>query len=204
MTGRDVIVAGLLAAAVTLTAGCSPQPQHVPSAPETTAGQGPGSQEADANGAGDIPDSQAFVVFTAPDSSFTVQVPEGWARTDSPGGVTFTDNFNSVIVESRTGTSAPTPESARLTELPVIAAATPGVKSGEVTTVDRPAGQAILLTYQQDSPASPVTGRSTTQAVERYEFFRGGHTVILTLAGPVGADNVDPWRKITESFRWST
>jgi hypothetical protein len=43
----------------------------------------------------------------------------------------------------------------------------------------------------------------TVQSVERYEFFRNGHTVTLTLAGPVGADNVDPWRRITDSFAWS-
>ena len=37
----------------------------------------------------------------------------------------------------------------------------------------------------------------------RYEFFRNGQTVALTLAGPLGADNVDPWRHITDSFRWA-
>ena len=47
------------------------------------------------------------------------------------------------------------------------------------------------------------TGKVTAQSVERYEFFRNGHTVTLTLAGPVGADNVDPWRRITDSFAWS-
>jgi hypothetical protein len=25
---------------------------------------------------------------------------------------------------------------------------------------------------------------------------------MLTLSGPKGADNVDPWRKITDSLRW--
>ena len=47
------------------------------------------------------------------------------------------------------------------------------------------------------------TGKVTAQSVERYEFFRNGRTVTLTLAGPVGADNVDPWRRITDSFAWS-
>jgi hypothetical protein len=117
--------------------------------------------------------------------------------------VTFTDKFNTVVIESQTGTSAPTPASARLTELAANAAVTPGVSYGDVSTVIRRAGQAIVLTYHQDSPPSPVTGKVTAQSVERYEFFRNGHTVTLTLACPVGADNVDPWRRITDSFAWS-
>jgi hypothetical protein len=24
----------------------------------------------------------------------------------------------------------------------------------------------------------------------------------VTLSGPAGADNVDPWRTVTDSFRW--
>jgi hypothetical protein len=26
--------------------------------------------------------------------------------------------------------------------------------------------------------------------------------VILTLSGPVGADNADPWRVVTDSLQW--
>jgi hypothetical protein len=199
------VATGLLAATLALAVGCA-HPNH-PSGPPTVAGapasQAPNPEPKDSSPPGDIPDSQAFVAFAAPDASYTVEVPEGWARTDSPGGVTFTDNFNTVVIESRTGTSAPTPASARLTELAAIAAVTPGVSYGDVSTVIRRAGQAIVLTYHQDSAPSPVTGKVTVQSVERYEFFRNGRTVTLTLAGPVGADNVDPWRRITDSFAWS-
>jgi hypothetical protein len=52
------------------------------------------------------------------------------------------------------------------------------------------------------SAPSAVTGKSVTEAVERYAFWRGGREVVLTLSGPMGSDNVDPWRKITDSFRW--
>ena len=199
------VVTGLLAAAFALTVGCGHPndrsgPPTVPGAP---ASQALSPEPKDLSPPGDIPDSQAFVAFAAPDASYTVEVPEGWARTDSPSGVTFTDNFNSVVIESRTGTSAPTPASARLTELAAIAAAIPGVSFGDAGTVIRRAGQAILLTYHQDSAPSPVTGKVTALSVERYEFFRNGRTVKLTLAGAVGADNVDPWRRITDSFAWS-
>jgi len=29
-----------------------------------------------------------------------------------------------------------------------------------------------------------------------------GTEVVLTLAGPKGADNVDPWRTVTDSLAW--
>ena len=60
----------------------------------------------------------------------------------------------------------------------------------------------MLITYQGTSPPNPVTGKIGTDAIERYEFWRDGHEVILTLSGPVGADNVDPWRTITDSLQW--
>lgn len=198
MSFAKALATASLVVAVAASAGCGHRgsPATAPAAEASTA------QPTEPAAAGDIPDSQAFVGFTPADRSFTVDVPEGWARTDASNGTTFTDNFNSVLVEERGNTAAPTPESARLTELPAIAAATPSVRSGEATTVKRAAGEAVLLTYQQDSAPNPVTGKGTALAVARYEFFRAGRTVALTLAGPVGADNADPWRRITDSFRW--
>jgi hypothetical protein len=42
-----------------------------------------------------------------------------------------------------------------------------------------------------------------SQDVERYEFWHSGHTLTLTLSAPVGSDNVDPWRTVTDSLQWS-
>ena len=39
-------------------------------------------------------------------------------------------------------------------------------------------------------------------AVERYEFWRGGTEAVVTLSGAAGSDNVDPWRLVTDSFTW--
>ena len=69
-------------------------------------------------------------------------------------------------------------------------------------SVARTAGAAILITYQADSAPNPVTGKVVVEAVERYEFWRNGLRVAITLVSPVGADNVDPWRKVTDSFAW--
>ena len=59
------------------------------------------------------------------------------------------------------------------------------------------------LTYLADSAPDPVTGKTRTDAVERYVFFHNGATRSLTLSGPKGADNVDPWRIVTDSVRWT-
>jgi hypothetical protein len=195
-----------LVAALTMVAACASAHRSDTTSPPgsgtSSTTRVSGARPSEQNTPGDIPDSQTFVAFTAPDGAFTVHVPEGWARTDSPGSATFSDNFNSVAIESRTSTTAPTVESARSTELPALAAGDPSFKAGDVRTVERAAGQAILITFTRDSPPSPVTGKVTSLAAERYEFFRDGHTVVLTVAGPVGADNVDPWREVTDSFRW--
>ena len=72
-----------------------------------------------------------------------------------------------------------------------------------MTTVKRHAGPAIRITYLADAPPNPVTGKRGTDAVERYVFFHNGREAVLTLSGPKGADNVDPWRIVTDSVRWS-
>jgi hypothetical protein len=88
-------------------------------------------------------------------------------------------------------------------ELARLQHAVKGFKPGTVTPVKRTAGPAVRVTYLAAAPRDPVTGRSGTDAVERYLFFHGGHDVVLTLSGPKGADNVDPWRIVTDSVRWS-
>jgi hypothetical protein len=71
-----------------------------------------------------------------------------------------------------------------------------------ISTVSRSAGPAVLIRYSADSQPDAVTGKVYVNAVERYEFYRSGAEAIVTLSGPAGADNVDPWRKVTDSFQW--
>jgi hypothetical protein len=77
----------------------------------------------------------------------------------------------------------------------------PGFQPGNVSTVTRKAGKVVLITYSGNGPANPVTGKSQQDAFERYLFFGTGKLVIATLSGPKGADNVDPWKKVTDSVR---
>jgi len=60
-----------------------------------------------------------------------------------------------------------------------------------------------LATYEIGSPPNPVTGKKALLAVERYVFFHNGIDVILTLSGAKGADNVDPWRVVSDSITWA-
>jgi hypothetical protein len=178
----------------------APAASPTTAAPASSGGVDPNAPEV--NPAGDIPDNQVFVPYRPPGGQFTVKVPEGWARVVRGGTVSFTDKLNTIRMESRPASAAPTPASARQIELPAIQAASRRYEAGNVTQVHRAAGAAVLITYKADAPADPVTGKVVHDAVERYQFWRAGTEAILTLSGPVGADNVDPWRIVTDSFRW--
>jgi hypothetical protein len=144
-----------------------------------------------------------YVPFTFAGGPFTVTVPEGWARADASGGTTFSDNFNSAQFLVTSSASAPTIQSARDNEVPSIESTTANFKLDKVTTVTRKGGAAVVITYKADSAPSAVTGKVSQLAVERYEFWQNGKEAIVVLSGPVGADNVDPWKTITDSFSWS-
>jgi hypothetical protein len=189
-----VLATTTVALAVSLTvAGCSSSGGGGSSASGTTT--------AEANPVGDIPDNQVYVPYSPPDGSFTVEVPEGWARTDAGDTVSFTDKLNTVTVQELTGRPQPTPDSVRTGEL--AGAAARNGAAGTVEQVTLPAGPAIHATYSADATPDPVTGRTVRDDVELYVFWKDGTEVLLTLSGPHGADNVDPWKKISTSFTWN-
>ncbi|MDA0161651.1 hypothetical protein OM076_15340 [Solirubrobacter ginsenosidimutans] len=134
--------------------------------------------------AGDIPDNQAYVTFHAPGAPYSVKVPEGWSQTERGSVVTFTDKLNSIELAWGNAPSA----------------APAGAKT---STVKRTGGSAERATFEQQSEPDAVTGKTRTNAVERYVFTRGSEHAVLTLKGPKGADNVDPWRVVTDSLRWT-
>lgn len=191
---------------LTLLAACG-GPSTVPDpaaslASPSKSSAAPNPNAPEINPAGDIPDNQVFVPYTPAGGTFVVRVPQGWAQSAAGSAVAFTDKFNSVRIESVPRSQAPDVASARAQEVPQLQSSMPGFQAGQVTMVQRSAGPAVLITYQANSAPNAVTGKSVTEAVERYEFWRGGQEVVLTLSAPQGADNVDPWRMITDSFRW--
>jgi hypothetical protein len=197
---RRILAAGLVATAL-IAAGCGGQSSSSKSSGPTASGPNPNAPEK--SPAGDIPDNQAYVPYSPPRAGYSVKVPEGWSRSTTSGATTFTDKLNSITMETRTAAAPMTVRGARQREIPKLAQSARGFHAGRVTTVRRKAGSAIRITYTAAGRPNPVTGKAVTDAVERYVFFHGGKDVILTLSGPKGADNVDPWKIVTDSVAWS-
>jgi hypothetical protein len=151
---------------------------------------------------GDIPDDQAFVAYSTAGGRYTVKVPEGWARTEAPGRVTFTDKLNRIDVQVIDAAVAPTVESTRADVVPALAAGESCFSLVGVNSLTRPAGSAVQTLYRADSAPDPVTGKVVYDDIERYSFWKDGTELVLTLAGPAGSDNVDPWRIVTDSLAW--
>ena len=98
---------------------------------------------------------------------------------------------------------APTVASVQATEVPILQRNVANFELVKVASVTRTAGPAILVTYRAGSAPNPVTGKRVAIDVERYEFWHNGTLVTLTLSGARGSDNVDPWKKVTNSFAWT-
>lgn len=163
----------------------------------------PAPKVTEVNPPGDIPDNQAYVAFNPPGGGYSVKIPEGWARTSTGTTTSFGDKLNHIQMSTATATTQPTTASVTTTDVPSLKTTVPKFAMGKVSLVVRRGGRAILLTYQGDSASDPVTGKVVRDAFERYTFYRAGKRVDLTLSGPTNADNVDPWRIVSDSLRWS-
>lgn len=151
---------------------------------------------------GDIPDNQAFVPYASPDGVFTVRVPEGWTRTDGAGTATFTDKYNSITIAESGASSAPTVESVKSAGLSDVAV-DPTFKLVDVKATSRPAGNGVVALFEIGSAPNALTHKQALLAVERYVFVHNGKQVSLTLSGAKGADNVDPWKTVSDSLAWN-
>lgn len=176
---------------------------NTPSAPVTTPADGAVDPNApEVVEPGDIPDNQAFVTYPSADGAFSVDVPEGWARTESDGTVTFTDKYNSIVIASMAASIAPTVDSVTATGLTDVSN-DPTFQLLDVQPVTRKAGDGVVATYEIGSEPNTVTGKQALLSVERYFFSHDGAEVVLTLSGAKGADNVDPWKIVSESLTWT-
>ena len=182
------------------TGASSTQPGRAPSTGASTTTP---QNQIETNVPGDIPDNQVYVEYAPPSGGYAVKVPEGWARTASGSSTVFTDHYNTVNLAPSTSAASPTLATVRTNELPALQKSTTGFHELGVRTVPRTAGMAVLLTYNALSPSDPVTGKRVLLDVERYEFWRNGKLVSITLSASHGSDNVDPWKNITNSFRWT-
>jgi hypothetical protein len=192
-----------------LAAGCgsSSKPSAVPAAthtrstaPSATTTVAPGGAlqaEANAAATGDIPDNQVFLVFRNSTSGYSMKYPEGWAQQGSGARVTFRDKNNIVrIVVARRARPTASSVRADLQRLGVRIERAP-----QSTNVGgRPAIKAV---YSTESAPNPVTGKRVKLVVDRYYFWQAGRLAVVDLGTPAGVDNVDAYRLMSESFRWS-
>lgn len=186
---------------VTTAAPTSSSAGSSASAKPTTTATGVNPNAPEPAAAGDIPDNQVYVPYSPSSKLFTVKVPEGWSQVSSGGAVVFDGKLNSIRIDLTPAASAPTEATVR-SEVAGIGAKSTGFAAGSVQKTSRPAGAAILAKYRADSAPDPVTGKAVNDDVERYSFWHSGQLLTLTLSGPHGADNVDPWRIVTDSVRW--
>ncbi|BCG77383.1 hypothetical protein [Mesorhizobium sp. 113-3-3] len=153
------------------------------------------------NPPGDIPDSQVFIDYTSP-QGFALKVPEGWARSDRADGASFVDKLDGVVVSVSRADAAPTVDSAKADYVAKLEAAGRAVRVSAVKQVKLPAGTAIRIVYTSNSEPNAVTNRQVRLENERYLYFKDGKLVALDLYAPKGADNVDQWQLMSNSFRW--
>lgn len=203
----SIVIAGCGSASSSTTAagGASSSSTAAASSPVTTTAStsGVNPNQRETLPPGDIPDTIAYVPYAVPGQGLTVSTPEGWSRSSAHGTVKFTDKLNEIQVFTLAAKGPVTAASVKQTEVPGIAASVKTFKLQSITTVSRPAGSAVRIAYLGDSPPNPVTGKVGTLAFERYDFFHKGREVVLLLSSPQGSDNVDPWRKVTSSLRFT-
>jgi hypothetical protein len=202
---------------VMLIVGCGTSTPAVPVSPPSStsagasatapaSGQSPAAAQspvaAESNPPGDIPDTTLYIPYRSAQGHFLLKVPEGWSRRTTSASSTFTSNLNSITAAWMPRAAAPTVSTARSTTVRALQSATLAFRLHSVRKVSLTGGPAIEIVYQVNSPPNSVTGRQYRLVVERFELQRAGRGAVLSLSSAVGSDNVDPWRIVSESFRW--
>jgi hypothetical protein len=172
------------------------------SSPPPSTGGGALSAESASAAAGDIPDNQVFLVFADQAAGYSLKYPEGWAQKGDAGDVTFRDKNNIAHVVITPSASAPSVASVA-SDLERAKAAAPSLKAGPPTRVDVHGASAIRATYTTTSDPNPVTGKRVSLTVDRYVLAHAGQIATIDLGSPRGVDNVDAYRLMIESFRWT-
>ena len=197
-----VVCAGLLTAC---SSGGGSSPVAAPAHPtaSTAGGVTSATVAPETNAPGDIPDTVAYIPYSNSSGGYTFSHPEGWAQTVSGSAVAFTDKYNGVSASVLSASAQPTTSSAQSLDVPKLRASEPAFALTGVSPVTLPAGSGVLIVYRRNSPPDPVTGRSVRQEVHRYEIYGTSRMVALDLFGAVGADNVDPYTRMSQSLRLS-
>jgi hypothetical protein len=153
------------------------------------------------NPPGDIPDNQVFVQYTSP-LGFGIKVPEGWSRVERPDGARFSDKYNIIDLAVSKADQPSSAATAKAREAAELKTAGRAVEIKSVKDVKLKSGPAVLISYASNSDPNAVTNKQIRLEHERYVMFKNGTLVSLDLSAPLGADNVDQWKLMSNSFQW--
>jgi hypothetical protein len=142
------------------------------------------------------------VVFASPSGGYLLQVPEGWARTDNGADVRFVSKLDGVQVAITSASTAPTAASVQASQVADLQRSGRAVQVNKVQDVQLPSGSAVLVDYSSNSDPDPVTGKQVRLEDNAYLFYKDGKLATLVVWAPQGADNVDQWQQMAQSFRW--
>jgi hypothetical protein len=184
-------------------AGCSHKAAGPPAAPTTASTPSEQPVAPEKNPPGDIPDTQVFVTYTSTAGGYALDAPEGWARSEHGADVKFIDKFDGEQVTVSESASPPTVSSVQRDQVPALQQHGRAVKIQGVKTKSMPHGViAVCVVYTSNSSPDPVTSKQVRLDNVTYYYHHQGKLAALTLWAPSGADNVDQWKRISDSFRW--
>ncbi len=151
---------------------------------------------------GDIPDNQAFIRYVNAAGGYSLEVPEGWARTVRGAHVSFVSKLGAVEVSETAAGGPLSVSSVKARELAALAKTTPNLKTTRVQAVKLPAGPAVRVSFTSSGPVNAVTGKAPALENDLYVLDHAGKRVMLRLSAPLGSDNVDAWKQMSDSLRW--
>ena len=206
---------GTSAPSVTSVAGPTPSPTvgQGSAAPAASSGNStlepvftpiPDASQAPDTGAGaahgDIPDNAVFLTYRSAAWGFSLPYVEGWQVTTQTDGVTIRDKDSSETVRV-----IPLPKDVAAyvtgTDLPALQA-TAGFRLVKRDTAQVGSQSYVHLAYHALSDPDPVTGKQVGSTVDRF-YVPGPGLAIVSLSTPDGVDNVDAFRQMITSFKWS-
>jgi hypothetical protein len=154
------------------------------------------------NPPGDIPDNQIFVTYISSQGGYELEVPEGWARTENGRDVTFIYKLDGVSVSTTNTTQQPTSNDIRNNQAEQIKKTGGAVVINSIKDIQILKSPAVHMVYESNSDLDPVTNKRVRLENDVYYFYKNGSLVELRLWAPLGADNIDQWKRISNSFKW--
>lgn len=199
--GSSIITPAPTAASAVATQAPAPSTLPVTTSPAVRPTE---SQPPDTGGGtsqGDIPDNAVFLTYQGSSPSFSIQYVEGWQVSQRPDGVVVRDKDSSETV-AVVAAQADIPGYIASTDLSFLQAQS-GFKLVQQDTVKVGTSSYHHLVYHLPAPPDPVTGKRVPSTVDRYYVPGPSGLAVVSLSTPDGVDNVDAFRQMIESFRWS-